>query len=257
MMPAKRNRIRSASLDISLRPVANASHSPGFTLIELLVVITVIAILASLVFPITAAVNRSKTRARAKAELGMIELAISTYQAKFGHYPPDNPVAVLSASPVYLNQLYYELCGTTLSKGVYTTKDGGTSIRAADVPNAFDAAKPSGFVNSMQGGGSGDEGETSINCFKGVALKPANYADIVNPSTRVPMRVLVCSLGWPVSSPYQPSGTPGSGVNPWRYNSSSPTNNPNSYDLWIDVMVGDKTNRICNWSAQPIIVGAP
>jgi len=36
--------------------------------------------------------------------------------------------------------------------------------------------------------------------------------------------------------------------NPWRYNSSNPRYNPKSYDLWIDVTVGGKTNRVCNWS---------
>jgi hypothetical protein len=47
---------------------------------------------------------------------------------------------------------------------------------------------------------------------------------------------------------YQPLGLPD--VNPWRYNSSSPTNNPGSYDLWIQLAFGGKTNLICNWSKQ-------
>ena len=39
-------------------------------------------------------------------------------------------------------------------------------------------------------------------------------------------------------------------MNPWRYNSSSPTNNPGSYDLWVQLSIGGKTNLICNWSKQ-------
>ena len=40
-------------------------------------------------------------------------------------------------------------------------------------------------------------------------------------------------------------------INPWHYNSANPTNNPDSYDLWIDVIWGGKTNRVNNWSKDP------
>jgi hypothetical protein len=44
------------------------------------------------------------------------------------------------------------------------------------------------------------------------------------------------------------------GVNPWRYNSSSPTNNPGAYDLWIQIVITPgQTNLICNWRKQPQI----
>ena len=46
-------------------------------------------------------------------------------------------------------------------------------------------------------------------------------------------------------------------INPWRYNSSNPTNNVNSYDLWVDIIMKGKTNRYSNWSTKPQIVGAP
>jgi hypothetical protein len=39
-------------------------------------------------------------------------------------------------------------------------------------------------------------------------------------------------------------------LNPWRYNSSSPTNNPGSYELWIQLRIGGQTNLICNWTKQ-------
>jgi hypothetical protein len=35
--------------------------------------------------------------------------------------------------------------------------------------------------------------------------------------------------------------------NPLRYNLSSPSKNPGSFDLWIEVVVGGKTNTIGNW----------
>jgi hypothetical protein len=43
-------------------------------------------------------------------------------------------------------------------------------------------------------------------------------------------------------------------ITPFSYNSSKPTHNVNSFDLWVDVKIGGKTNRINNWSAQPEIV---
>ena len=43
-------------------------------------------------------------------------------------------------------------------------------------------------------------------------------------------------------------------INPFRYVSSNPTNNTSTFDLWVDVIVGGKTNRISNWSDKPEIV---
>src|SRR5215471_8225365 len=81
----------------------------AFTLIELLVVIAIMAILAALIIPITGAVTRAKLRSRTRAELRSIETAIEDYKTKKGFYPPDNP-----NNNSYLNQLYYELSGTTI-----------------------------------------------------------------------------------------------------------------------------------------------
>ncbi len=42
-------------------------------------------------------------------------------------------------------------------------------------------------------------------------------------------------------------------LNPFRYIYPG-TNNPTSYDLWIDLRISGKTNLICNWSHAPIIL---
>jgi hypothetical protein len=57
---------------------------------------------------------------------------------------------------------------------------------------------------------------------------------------------LTCSVTWP-TGPFQT-------INPWRYNSSNPTNSPGAYDLWVDVLIAGKTNRISNWRRQPLLV---
>ena len=65
------------------------------------------------------------------------------------------------------------------------------------------------------------------------------------------INVLIASVGGPDQT-YQPLGLPD--LNPWRYNSSNPTNNPGSYDLWMQLSIGGTTNSqtilICNWSKQ-------
>ena len=73
-----------------------ASHSisrkaglPGFTLIELLVVITIIAILAGLLFPLLSAVKEHMRRVQAATEEKQIVTAVTAYFTEYGKYPVD------------------------------------------------------------------------------------------------------------------------------------------------------------------------
>jgi hypothetical protein len=47
--------------------------------------------------------------------------------------------------------------------------------------------------------------------------------------------------------PQAPFPTPYHTVNPWRYVSTNPTNNPNSFDLWAEVPLGREIKIIGNW----------
>ncbi len=216
-------------------------NTRAFTLIELLVVMAVISLLAAMIIPITGAVNRNKLRARARAEVFQLVTAIETYKTQLGHYPPDNPGSV---API--NQLYFELLGTVVTNvnGVqsFQTLDQSADIPVAEVANRFGAAV-AGFVNCSRG--AGDENRRATAFLK--ALKPGQYADVPSANTK-PVRILTTTV--PAPPPY-PFGD--AMINPIRYNSSSPTNNPNSYDLWVDIVVAGKTNRICNWSREPLI----
>jgi len=216
--------------------------TPAFTLIELLVVIAVIAILASLVIPVSGAVRAAGTKRRAMAELTQVETLIESYKEKLGHYPPDNP-----GNPL-LNQLYYELMGTTNDAGTrsYITLDGSASVPVGGVSALF-GPKVSGFVNSTAGGG-GDEAGGATRFIKG--LKPGQIA---SPNGPAKGPVLLVGVPWQKGPP--PFDVPpltGTNLNPWRYNTSTPTNNPNTYDLWLDVVIGGKPFRICNWNKQPL-----
>ena len=52
----------------------------------------------------------------------------------------------------------------------------------------------------------------------------------------------------PVDHPDEEKNEPyGFTTNHWRYNSHSPTNNPESYDLWAPVGISGETVKIGNW----------
>ena len=234
----------------------------AFTLIELLVVIAIIGVLAALLFPTIAGIRNKNTKTKAQGELEAVKTAIDRYKDKFGFYPPDNPTSPLPEVGLMFNQLYFELVGTSL-KGAAPNKyfeslDGSVQISQQpvnDVTNAFGTAV-GGFVNCTKGGDT-ENTASAVNFLK--SLKPDQYGTIAN--NGVTVRLLACSIPWPADLPLpgplnvtQPNGTK---LNPWRYNSSNPTHNPGAYDLWIDVLIGGKTNRISNWSKQPQLVAAP
>lgn len=220
----------------------------AFTLIELLVVIAIMAVLAALIIPVTGAVTRHKLRSRTRTELAAIETAIKDYKTKRGYYPPDNP-----KNPFYLNQLYYELSGTVFSNSIYTTLDGGSVLNPSDANPFMYGQGFQGIVNTTKG--AGDEGMAAQKFIR--EIKPAQVGTLGPPNT-AGIKILVGSVGWdsPIGQPIpMPPTGPASvpKLNPFGYVSTNPTNNPTSFDLWIDILVQGKTNRICNWSEDPIV----
>jgi hypothetical protein len=177
-----------------------------------------------------------------RAEMAQLETAIDRYKAAYGFYPPSNP------NNSGTNQLYYELTGTTNiipapNPPVYQSLDGSPpTLTAAQVLSAFGVG---GFMNCSKPSG-GEDSAVARNFLPD--LKPKQICNFTNSTTGVQgVNLLIGSVGGP-DAQYQPLGLPD--VNPWRYNSSSPTNNPGSYDLWIQLAFGGKTNLICNWSKQ-------
>lgn len=211
----------------------------GFTLIEMLIVIAIIGVLAALIIPVGGALKEGAKKKRTQAELAQIETAIERYKLRHGSNPPDNP-----GNPL-INQLYFELIGTVLSNGVYVTLDGSARIRASDLPVAF-GPKVTGFINCTRAGG-GDDVQKAENFLPG--LNPSQIWEI--DQNGIPIKILVASVLWRDDAT-QPLGAAGKGRSPWRYNFSTPTNS--SIDLWNDILVKNKTNRVSNWSKQPQVV---
>jgi prepilin-type N-terminal cleavage/methylation domain-containing protein len=206
----------------------------GFTLIELLTVIAVIGVLAALLLPVAGAVKRREYINTATAEMQKIETALERYKAQYGFYPP-------AGKNVLKNPLYAELVGTTNVSDVggglgFNSLDGNVQVMN---PNEFGM---SGFVNCSKPGAGGESSQAATD-FIG-ELKTTQIAYFTNLDNMGTNALLVVSVGGPDAS-YEPIGF--QGVNPWRY-AYPGTNNPSSYDLWVQLVISGKTNLVCNWS---------
>jgi prepilin-type N-terminal cleavage/methylation domain-containing protein len=222
------------------KPSEGGHHVPAFTLMELLTVIAIIAVIAALLMPLVGAVKRRAYLQVTQAQMAQIETAIDRYKSAYGFYPPSNPNTVNNLASALNNQLYFELVGTTITaNGAFLTLDGSATIAAANVNTAFGV---SGFMNCSKT--TADESAPQARDFL-PDLKPDQIGSVS--TNGVAISILVASVGGPDPA-YQPLGV--RDVNPWRYNSSNPANNPGSYDLYVQLVIAGKTNLICNWSKE-------
>jgi prepilin-type N-terminal cleavage/methylation domain-containing protein len=220
-------------------------HVSGFTLIELLAVIGIIGVLAGFLLVVAGPVKKKQYIYNTQAEMAKLETAIDNYKAAYGFYPP-------GATNSLVNQLYYELVGTTNTSippasPVYQTLNGSTTISAGNVLAAFGVG---GFMNCSKPNG-GEDASAAKDFLPD--LRPnqvwVNYNTNSFPTEG--LTLLVTAVRGPDAT-YKPLGV--QDLNPWRYNSSNPANNPGSYDLWILLSIAGKTNLICNWSKQVQVV---
>src|SRR5438552_1335739 len=105
---------------------------------------------------------------------------------------------------------------------MYVTVDGSSQINISDVPKVF-GGKVSGFVNCNKGN-AGDEGRAAARCLPDV--RTGQFLPVTNGDSG---GVVFAALGTTPEGPYmlQSPIISGAKINPWRYNSSNPTNNPN------------------------------
>ena len=222
----------------------------AFTLIELLVVISVIGVLAAFTLTVVGGVQKKKYINNATAEMGVIQAALERYKAAYGFYPPSNPNLFLTpVGPGNVNlisPLYFELQGVTA--GVlngytnYTTLDGLSSINAQYINTVFGV---SGIVNCSKG--AGEDAVVARNFLPNLKANQIGFVDTQVVNNVKGVGILISSVGGPDQA-YQPLGIPS--YNPWRYNSINPTNNPGSYDLYLQLQISGKKYLICNWSKQ-------
>ena len=218
----------------TIKPTLRVSQA--FTLIELLVVIAIIGLLAGMVVGLANIAGSKPKIAKTQAELAQLVTVIEAYKAKKNYYPPDNQLIPNNPG---INQLYYELVGTTNNGTIFVTLSGKDSISLPVTPNQPPFGVTS-FNNSTKAAKGSDDFDVQ-NFHNGLKDAQTKVITVAN----VQIRVLVA----PVEGPGKQQ------TNTWRYVSSNPTNNPGSFDLWADIVVGGKTNRINNWSKEPQIIG--
>lgn len=229
-------------------------NSPAFTLVELLVVISIIAILAAFTIPALKSFKRKAIINQTTAEMAKLETAIDSFKAAYGFYPPGNPGYNPNNSATWteamISPLYFELLGTskvTISGAPgFQTLDTTAGIKVVDMTNAFSGL--SGFVNVAKPG-AGEDAPAARSFISD--LKPRQFITVTNHGA--PVTVLMAAVGGPDDN-YKPFfGTPG--FNPWRYVCPG-VNNPESYDLWVQLSIGGKTNLICNWN-KTVLLNSP
>jgi prepilin-type N-terminal cleavage/methylation domain-containing protein len=207
-------------------------RSKGFTLIELLVVISIIGILAGLTVGVSRLAGDKMRRSRVKAELQHLVTAIEAYKAKFGVYPPDNKMNLLNRI-VERHQLYYELTGCLLTQNrQFQEQMFQTLLTTSDLNVAAKTLGVDGFLNASM-----------------------DLKEVKNFLPNLKTNQVAATNIFPGNKPLWMLNVPVKGIdakrpnfNPWRYNSSNPTNNPGQFDLWAEVVIGGKQFTFGNWN---------
>jgi prepilin-type N-terminal cleavage/methylation domain-containing protein len=179
----------------------------AFTLIEMLVVVAVIAILAGIIVAALPSITGKRVRTRVTAEMTALETVIQGYKEKKGFYPPGTNIAYPT--------LYYELTGQAI---------------ADPAVKAFFGLPPTGqIVNSGA--------EDSFNFYKSIRPSQVVTTNLNNDPNKQVMLFAV-----------RTRAADGSDAAVWQYDSVSDTrHNHDSFDLWVDVLVNGKPQRIGNW----------
>jgi len=247
------------------RPVVARAHA--FTLIELLVVISIISVLAGLVVGLAPAANRRMKEARIRTELAALVGAIEAYKTRFGVYPPDNYDPVLKRSNPVQHSLFYELTGVLVDNQKRTILPDESSPGLT--PEVFlKYFGREGVLNSVPRiqGSSGEQARLDREQRKRLMrreFKPSQFAEIFR-TRNVPgyadLEVLAVGFSSDASGkkgtgiPWLPAIAPNlhpvttnPGLNPWRYVSTNPTNNPGRFDLWAELPTGR--------NSTPLIIG--
>jgi prepilin-type N-terminal cleavage/methylation domain-containing protein len=217
----------------------NKQFKKAFTLVEMLTVVAVIAILAALIVTTMSLATQKAVIKSAESNLKALEMAIESYKGEIGQYPADNPGNATSTN-MALTPLFYELTGTIV------TNTGGIAYKSTvDPKHLMTSGNASSLFNRAGFDNAADEARDARekNFYK--MLKTENYSM----ASVSGVDVYLMSLPAPWSTAAMGANPLGgvNTVNPWFYNSTSPTNNAGTYDLWGMVSLRGEARVISNW----------
>ena len=113
----------------------------GFTLIELLVVITMIGILAGLLFPAFQAVQNQAKRVQAKNDLTQIVNAVNAFYTEYGQYPLATADTTYGSTTIPNADLFYTLRAVALGANASNAVNTRVIVFLT-VPDVKDPAAP-------------------------------------------------------------------------------------------------------------------
>jgi prepilin-type N-terminal cleavage/methylation domain-containing protein len=243
----------------------------AFTLIELLVVISIMAILASLLLPVSASVSRSYKLSRVNGELHQLETSIESYKMDVGGYPPDNaklvdypikgerfvgqrnsqvsnrpPFTAVAENENYfyhaaMNPLFYELAGCVFTQDRKFQVNRAHDVITTNLLGTYFGVK--GIQNSAR--------QPSDIPFRGLHLRPTQHKEILGTNPSDDVELLTVPVKGATNYTEHVTGNPNgvkATVNPWHYDASTSNRvNRASFDLWAEVVIGKRTNIIGNW----------
>ena len=200
----------------------------AFTLIELLVVIAIIAIVAGLVVGLSGVTSEKKKISRAQVERDRLVTLIEDYKAKVGVYPPDNP------NNAGRNTLLYELAGA-----IRDTRNPGNPTYITPIANITPLGNVQASVLIASFGVNGIQNAVDIG---GETNQVHRLLKSVKPDQMGTVAPGTISLVVPIDD------WNGQQPNPWNYlRGDNAAHNKDSFDLWVNIKMGRKTNVIGNW----------
>jgi prepilin-type N-terminal cleavage/methylation domain-containing protein len=213
----------------------DACSGVAFTLIELLVVISIIGALAALVVGLAGVASRKSKESRIQGELNQYVTSIESYRSDLGFYPPDNARTQQDPDSSRTNQLFYELAGTVFktsgrpAQATFEVVNKPVAISPRTLSNYFGVT---GIANSAR-----DRRDLK---YASMRFREGQYKTLAGGEVDI--------LAIPVKGPRPMAGLNNERLNPWRYDSSSTNrHNRQTFDLWIEVIIGKDTNVFGNW----------
>jgi prepilin-type N-terminal cleavage/methylation domain-containing protein len=81
---------RQASIDNNHLSIFNIQSKAGFTLIELLIVIVIMMFLAGITVPIVSSIQTNAKKGVTSAQISQLGIALKQFESDFGVFPPDS-----------------------------------------------------------------------------------------------------------------------------------------------------------------------